>query len=902
MTFRALFRALRLLATPGAAEHDIDDEIEGHISLQTARHVAAGMDPETARVAAETEFGPTAATKQAVLGVHANPGAGWPEIFAGDLRFALRSLRRHRVFSSVTVTVLALGIAAATLMFSVVSGVILRPLPYRNPDQLVMVWADFLDPSVAGIPEPMNGLQVIGIQQHGRIFENVSGVVSRQMNLQTDNAPERIDGAGVDDNFFRTMGVTPALGRGFRTGEELAGADHEVVLGWNLWQRRFGGDRGVIGRSILLNNEPYTVIGVAPQHFDFPEGAGMPSTVPVAATAELWVPLKPPLNGPSEHLVVARVKPGTTLAAAQTDLNDVAHVLDQQIPGAKGFFQMHAVPLHTQLVGDVEGMLFILLGAVGVLLTIACANAAQLFLARLQGRRGELAIRAALGGSSARIARILLLEALTLTGIAGLVGALLGSIAVALLRHAGSERMPRVSDIAFDGRVVGAAVAITVVAGLLFGVVPAFRAGRMRLADMLRRRGRGGDFGSPRTRRMLIVAEIALSVMLVTGSGLLIRSLARQLGGDLGFTAPHGLTFEVSLPALPYPETQGATFMEHPQSVEFFRQALERIRAIPGVKAAAIGKPLPMSGSEEGTVFVPENSDPRLTADGRAPIMDYTVASPGMFTALGTALLSGRDFDNTDQHDSPPVVILNAAAAHWLWPGQNAVGHRLRLGSARTVAPWMTVVGVAADLHRYSLTRNPSPEMFVPYTQRPYPTFAPMQFVVRSSVAPALLAAPIQRAISAVDPTIPVAQLRTIDQLVSDVSANARFATITMSVFGVAALLLAMIGLYGVIAYAVNQRRQEFGLRTALGASRGDIIRLVLVDGLTLTVIGLSIGAVLSVAGGRVLRSMLYHVSVFDPVTAGVTVLVLAGAALLACVIPAIRAAAIDPRVALEEG
>ncbi|HEY4100446.1 MAG TPA: ABC transporter permease [Gemmatimonadales bacterium] len=902
MTIRAILRALRLIATPRAAEHDIDDEIEAHISLQAARHVALGMDADAARLKAENEFGPAAATKQAVLGVHANPGAAWPEVFAGDIRFACRSLARHRVFSGVTITVLTLGIAAATLMFSVVSGVILRPLPYQHPDQLVMIWADFNDPSVAGIPEPVNGLQIVGIQQHGRVFQSVSGVESRQMNLQTDNAPERIDGAGVDDNFFQTMGVTPAIGRGFQAGEENPGADHEVVIGWDLWQRRFAGDRGVIGRKILLNNEPYTVIGVAPQRFNFPAGAGMPSTVPVPVATELWVPVKPALYGPSEDLAVARVKRGTTLAATLADLDDVAHALDLQIPGAKGFFAMHAIPLRTQLVGDVQGMLFILLGAVGVLLIIACTNAAQLFLARLQGRRGELAIRAALGGSAARIARVLLLEALALTGIAGVAGAVLGSIAVGLVRHAGSNRMPRVSDIAFDGRVIAAAVAITVIAGLLFGVVPAFRAGRMRLAEALRRRGRSGDFGSPRTRRILIVSEIALSVMLVTGSGLLIRSLGHQLGGDLGFTAPHGLTFELSLPALAYPEKQGATFMEHPKSVDFFHQALERIRAIPGVKAAAIGKPLPMSGSEEGTVFTPENSDPRLTANGHAPIIDYTVASPQMFTALGTPLLNGRDFDETDQHDSPPVVILNAAAAHWLWPGQSAVGHRLRLGGARSQATWMTVIGVVADMRRYSLIKDPSPEIIVPYTQRPYPTFAPMQFVVRSTVGSAALAAPIQRAISSIDPTIPVAQMRTIDQLVADVSANARFATITMSIFGIAALLLAMVGLYGVIAYTVNQRRQEFGLRTALGAGRGDIIRLVLRDGLTLTVIGLSIGAVLAVAGGRVLRSMLYHVSVVDPVTAIATIGVLAGATILACVIPALRAAGVDPRIALEEG
>jgi predicted permease len=365
--------------------------------------------------------------------------------------------------------------------------------------------------------------------------------------------------------------------------------------------------------------------------------------------------------------------------------------------------------------------------------------------------------------------------------------------------------------------------------------------------------------------------------------------------------APHGITFEVTLPPLRYPETPSTASMDHPRSVPFFTDALERIRAIPGVNAAAIGKPLPMSGEQNASTFYPEEGDSRLLDQPQPPVAEYTVASPGLFAALGTPLLSGRDFSASDRKETTPVVIINHAMAQWLWPGRDPLGRRIKLGRLQTPSPWMTVVGVVGDMKLYSLTQTPRPEMFVPYTQTPFPSFATMQFIVRTTEEPAQILGSLRRAIAEVDPAIPVARVRTVDELVASVSATARFATLCMSAFGGAALLLATVGLYGVIAYTVQQRRQEFGVRTALGATRGQIVRLVLGDGVRLIVIGLVIGAGLSAVVGWLMRSMLYHVSVVDPVTIAAAGGLLLGAALLACLLPAARAAAVEPRVALDE-
>jgi len=903
-TLREILRNLRLLLTPGAVEEDLNDELRAHIEMQTELNIGRGMSAEAARAKAERDFGPIASVKEALHTVHSTPSAPIRDSLGGDLHFALRSLARHRVYSGVTVLVLALGIAATTLMFSVVSGVLLRPLAFAHPEQVVLIWGSYPTLDLGFSEQPIDGMLVNTLREHRRAFSSISAFVPRLYNLGNTASPERLNGVQVTSEFFTSIGVRPALGRAFTSAEETPGKDHVVILSWALWQQRFGGDPKVIGTTITLNAEPYTIIGVGPEGFAFPRGAEMPGDFQMPEATQLWTPMKPPVGGPSELAGIARANPGITLAQAQADLDRMSRMQDELYPQGRGWWNTRATPLRTQVVGDVTTMLVSLFAAASVLLMIACVNAAQLLLARLQSRRHELAIRAALGASTARIARVLLIEAMLITSIAGALGIVGGVFGVSAVRTLGPARLPRLADITFDWRVGAAAIGLTIAAGVLFGLLPAMRASRVHLADALRQGGRktAGDTPSVRLRRVLVAAEVALSVMLAIGSGLLARSLAHELGGDLGFSAPHGLTFEVTLPPLHYPEKQLPTSMLHPKAVAFISDALDRIRAIPGVKAVAIGKPLPMSGAQESTVFYPDDADPRLGTYKGKPIVEYTVASPGLFASLGTPLLEGRDFSTSDREASPGVVVINRSMAQWLWPGRDPIGKRIHLGTSTSPAPWMTVIGVAADIKRYSLTEAARPEMFVPYTQNPYPTFSTMQFVVRSADDPARLVGPIQRAVASVDPDIPLARIRTIDELVSDASANARFATLVMSAFGAVALVLAMIGLYGVIAFMVHQRRQEFGLRTALGATREQLVQMVLADGFMLASVGLVVGIALALVAGRLLRSMLYQVSVGDPVTLVAVVLLLLGTTALACVLPAVRASGVDPRAALDAG
>ncbi|HSC30348.1 MAG TPA: ABC transporter permease [Gemmatimonadaceae bacterium] len=903
-TIREVLRNVRLLLAPRAVDEELNDELRAHIEMQTELHIARGMTAADARAKAERDFGPIASVKEALHSVHSIPSAPIRDSLGGDLHFALRSLARHRAFSAVTVLVLTLGIAATTLMFSVVSGILLRPLPFAHPEQVVLIWGSYPQLNLGFSEQPIDGLLVNTLRERRRVFSSISAFEPRLYNLGNTTSPERLNGVKVTSEFFSTIGVRPALGRAFVAAEETPGRDHVVVVSWALWKQRFGGDPRVIGTTITLNAEPYTIIGVGPEGFAFPRGAEMPGDFQMPEATQLWIPMKPPVGGPSELAGIGRVRPGVTLAQAQADLDHMSRIQDDLFPQGRGWWNTRAIPLRTQVVGDVKPMLFSLFGAAAVLLMIACVNAAQLLLARLQSRRHELAIRAALGASTSRIARVLLLEAMLITGIAGVLGTVAGAFGISLLRTLGPSRLPRLADITFDWRVTIVAIVVTLFAGVLFGLAPAMRASRIHLADALRQGGRktAGDALSVTLRRALVGAEVALSVMLAIGSGLLVRSLTHELGGDLGFSAPHGLTFEVTLPPLHYPEKQLPTSMLHPKSVAFIGDALARIGVIPGVKAVAIGKPLPMSGAQESTVFTPDaDADPRLTANNAKPIVEYTVASPGLFAALGTPLLEGRDFSATDQEHSHAVVIVNRSMAQWLWPGKDPIGRRVHLGTQK-MATWMTVVGVTADMKRYSLTEGPRPEMFVPYTQDPYPTFSTMQFVVRSSGDPTRLVAAIRRAVASVDPDIPLARIRTIDELVSDASANARFATLVMSSFGVMALALAMIGLYGVIAFMVHQRRQEFGLRTALGATREQLVQMVLVDGFMLACVGMVAGVVLALVAGRLLRSMLYQVSVADPLTLVAVVLLLLGTTALACVLPAVRASGVDPRAALDAG
>lgn len=886
---------------------DFEEELDFHYQMRVSELTAAGVARDVAARRAAAEFGDIDDARRYVAAVD---GAAESKLRRRDLIMTMlddiprvvRRLRRSPAFTITAAASLALGVAACGVIFNITASVIFAPLPFKNPERVAMVWGSL--PQVdLGFPEsPLSGRYFDLLRTNLREFSSFAAFRPGPFNLADADRPERVDGIQATGDFFAALGVAPQIGRFFRSEDEADPHGAVVVLSDALWRRRFSADRTIIGRVISLNAEPYTVIGVAPPQFAFPRGAEMPGNFQFAARTDVWVPIAPPKRGPSDLAVVARLRPGATLESARADLDRVRIMEERLIPQGKGWFGTMAVPLQTQLIGQNEAMLFRLVGAVGLLLLLACVNTAQLQLAQLQSRRRELAVRAALGASSSRIASEVTIELGVLVVIAGVVGGVVTRLTLAVVRAYGASRFPRLADATFDWRAVVAATVAAGIAGWIASFIAGRGAARVPLVETLRSGGRGtAGGGSLRARRWLIGTELALCVGLVASAGLLLRSLSRQLGSATGFVAPNGLTFEVTLAATKYPEKQGATYMEHPAAAAFFSQALAQLRAIPGVEAAAIGKPLPLSGAQEASVFVKEFAEPRRAGDP-PPIAQYTIASGGMFKALGASIIAGRDFTDEDQLASPPVVIVNKAMADWLWPGADAVGKRIKLGgSAASPAPWATVIGVVADIKRYALTEVPKPEMIVPYTQNPYPSFLSMQFVVRTRVPTTTLLPDIQRALAAVDPTVPVSSVHTIDDLIGETSAPARFATRFMTAFGIAALLLAMVGMYGLSAFGVLQRRQEFGVRRALGASAGEVVGLVVRDACVVAAFGTLAGLTLAIGAGYALRHFLYQVAAIDPITLSGTVVVLGTATILAALLPAWRASRIEARTALEE-
>ncbi len=896
--------------TRAVMRSDLEEEFAFHFDMRFRELVARGVPAAEARTLALDEFGDLAEARCYIDAVDEAIEAATRQRDIMDnvtrsLRHAVRRLVRAPLFTLTSVLTLTIGIGACALMMSLVSTVLLKPLPYGQPDRIEMVWGTVPNGGLGFVEQPTHGRMFTLIRDNTRAYEAVAGFRGAAFNLGDATNPERLAGVQVTGGFFRALGVSAEIGRFFERANETPGNDRVAVLSDGLWRRRFGGASNVIGRAITLNAESYVVIGVARPGFAFPRGAEMPGDFQFAATPDVWVPLAPPTAGPSDLAIVARLRPGVTHAAARQDMDRVIGVIEASIPGAKGHIHQLLVPLRDQIVGNVQLMLVSLLAGVVLVLVIACVNTAQLLVAQLHVRRRELAVRAALGASARRIAGEVMAEVLLLVAGGGVGGIVVGMVGLRLLRTFGAARLPRGSELAFDTRSALAALAVTVVAALLASIVPMLTGSRVPLVETLRSGGRGAGRGgmSIKARRALIVGELAVSLVLVTSAGLLIRSLSRQLNGALGFSASHGLTFELSLPPIRYPETQARTSMDHTAALPFLAAALNNIRAIPGVSAAAIGKPLPLSGAQEATVFTPEGDLPPLASDATSPIAEYTVASPDMFRALGTPFVAGHDFSAADRQDSPPVVIVNQAMAEWLWPNKPAVGKRIRVGppGMKPAPPWMTVVGVVSNMKRYALTETPRPEMIVPYTQNPYPTFSTMQFVVRSRLEAAALLPAIRAAVAAADASIPVAQVRTIDDLVASSASNARFVTRFMTGFGIVALVLAIVGVYGVIGYSVQQRRQEFGIRRALGADSGEIVRLILRQCLNLTGAGLALGLGLTIAAGYGLRHLLFDVSPFDPATFVGAVVLIAAATTAASLVPAAAAARIEPRAALEE-
>jgi len=822
------------------------------------------------------------------------------------IRHAARQLWRAPLVSVASILTLGIGIGACTLMMSVVSTVLIKPLPYRDPDRLVMSWGWYPNANLGFPEQPTHGAVFSIMRDNTQAFESLAAFRGASFNFGDINSPERLDGIEATGDFFAALGVAPEIGHFFERANETPGSDRVVVLSDAVWRGRFGADPQVLGRVLTLNAEPYTVIGVAATGFAFPRGSEMPSDFQFASTPALWVPLKPPTGGVADLAIVGRLRPGVPLPAAREDMDRVMAVVQRSIPVVKSARPGELlVPLRQQVVGDVQAMLASLLAAVLLVLVIACVNTAQLVLAQLHGRRRDLAIRSALGSSTARLAGEVLAEVGLLVGAGGVAGVAAGIAGVKLLRAYGSTRLPRAAELTFDARASFAALLVTSLAAILVSVIPMLVDRGRPIVELLRGGGRVAGRGGLhlRARRALIVGQLAGSLVLVTCAGLLVRSLSLQLEARRGFDAVRGVTFEVSLPPARYQERPFDTGIDHATAVRFLDASLNDIRALPGVSAAGIGKPLPLSGAQQATVFTPEGELPALLPGALSPIAQYTVASPGMLRALGATVLAGRDFSAADRTESLPVVIVNEALANWIWPGTSALGRRVRLGrpDEQRMWPWMTVVGVVSNMKRYALTETPKPEMIVPYTQNPYVTFATMQFVVRSNLETSAAIRAIQRAVASADPAIPIAQVRTIDDLVAASASNARFATLFMASFGIVALVLTIVGVYGVIGYGVVQRRQEFGVRRALGASPREVLWLIVREGLNLGAAGVAAGLALTVAAAFGLRHLLFGISPFDPITLGSSIAVVMAVTVAASIIPAAAAARIEPRAALED-
>ncbi len=795
-----------------------------------------------------------------------------------DIRYGIRSLARNPGFTVIALLTLALGIGANTAIFSVVNAVLIRPLPFADPERIVWLW-DTIRP---GSTAPTSLPEFLDWKEQNRSFEYLAAFQSGNVFLDAGDGTEDVPVGIVTPQMFSLFRVNPIIGRTFTDEETLPGRFRVAVLGHSLWQTRFGSDPNVLGRTIQLNGRAYTIIGVMSAGFSFPERAMLWRPLPIDPTALD--------RGPHYLRVVGRLKAGVTHDQAQAEMSALAARLSQQHPEKTSGHGVKLDSLTDVLVGDIGQALFVLLGAVGFVLLIACANMANLMLARIGGRQREIAVRTALGASRLRIVRQLLTESLMIAIAGGGAGLLLAIWAVNWLVSLGPETIPRVHEISVDTRVAGFTLLVSVATGVLFGLAPALQISKPALTDALKESGRTtAGLRKNRLRSALVVSEVALSLVLLVGAGLLIRSFAKLNQIDPGFNADRVLTLGVSLLPNKYPTD------EHVAT--FYSQILERSATLPGVISAAATSELPFSGNNTSDYFTIEGRPP--IAKESEPLTEYRVVTPRYFQSMGIPLLAGRDFSETDTKRSPNVVVINDEFVRRHFGLENPLGHRLKLqGQARDP---LLIVGVVGNVRHFGLDEQPTVEAYVPFLQDPLSlNYRSMTIVARTkSEDPGAVAGSLRAALTSMDKSLPVYAVKPMTEYVGDSLARRRFNMVLLTAFSGVALVLAAVGIYGVISYGVIQRTHELGIRMALGAQRSDVLKLVVRQAMILALAGVVIGLLAAWALTRLIKSLLFNVSVTDPLTFAVIAVLMILIALLACLIPARRATKVDPLVAL---
>ena len=866
----AIFRKQRL-------DRELDHELRFHLETQIEQNLRRGMPPDQARQEAQRSFGGVEQVKQAYRDQRGIPML---ETLLQDLRYSQRVLRQSPAFTAVAILTLALGIGATSAIFSVVNAVLLKPLPFRDADRLVLVRQRV--PKIS--PNPLRVAAPDTVEyRKSEVFEEAGAMQNRVYDLSGDGGPEQVTGGRVSANLFPMLGAAPLAGRLFSEDEDRL-RTHVVLLSYGLWQRLYGRDPKIIGRAILLNREPYQVIGVMPPAFVFP-----PKGMPQEQNADLWTPLSLTpvelityLDTPS-YTVVGSLRPGVSLERANTGMMAIARRIQASFPpqlkaALPRDLELKAmvVPFKEQVVRGSRQLLFLLLGAVGFLLLIACANVANMLLSRSAARSRELALRAALGAGRARLVRQLLTESVLLSAFGGGLGILLAWWGAGLLVAALPGDVPLAEQIHIDVRVLGFAVGLSLLTGLLFGLAPALAASRHS----------GGRNQRVWLLNSLVSAQLALALVLLTGAGLLVRSFIHLQLSDHGFRTGHLLTASIALPESQYAGKAKAR--------DFYQNLLLRLASLPAVRMVGMASDLPFEGAWE-RVVTPEGS-----IAPHVPIVNYSLVLGDYFQTLGVPLKRGRFFTDADRAGAPPVILVNETLARRFWPGEDPVGKRLTIGMPEMHLPWLTVAGVVGDVNQNEPDEELRPHIYEPYLQASgYSWIRKMNLALRTSGDPLALAAAVRREVAELDPELPVTRLRTIQQILDSSLAPRRLSMWLLTVFALAALLLAALGVYGVMAYAVARRTREIGIRMALGAQWTDVLGMILGQGMKLVAAGVAIGLAASLALTRLMTTFLYDVKPTDPLTYAAVALLLISIALAANLAPARRAVSVDPAVAL---